>query len=154
MVMTEKQKYVKSSFNINFNSNVYACCHKCDRLFKFPESVLQTCSIASLTFVDDSEGDLSITAVHIWTVAHLADVGAIKGRRHLIQGDGGIPSQNISRPHRMTFKTPLLGRVWYLLVVKHLIHTHAHRHNPVKLSLQFQASMRKFSPYNTQRHSC
>lgn len=114
---------LKALSTLFFISNVYA---SFGRLFKFPESVFQTCRIANLTFVDDSEGDLSITAVHIWTVAHLADVGAIKGWRHHIQGDGGIPSQNISRPHCMILKTALPWRVRYLVVVKHLIYTHTH----------------------------
>lgn len=47
-------------------------------------------------FVDDSEDNLSITAMNIWRVAHLADVGTIKGRRHLLQSDGDVPSHNIS----------------------------------------------------------
>lgn len=87
------------------------------------EGVFQARGAASLTFVDDSEDDLSITALHIWRVTHLAGERAIKGRFHLMQADGDIPSQNISRPHRMPFKTPSLGRVWYPLVEKYLTHT-------------------------------
>ena len=49
----------------------------------------------SLTFVDNSEADLSVLAVHIWTVAHLADEGTVKGGRHLLQGDGGVPSHYV-----------------------------------------------------------
>lgn len=49
-----------------------------------------------LTFADDSEHDLAATAVHIRGVAHLADVSAIKGWRHIIQSDGGVPFQNIT----------------------------------------------------------
>lgn len=40
--------------------------------------------IGDLTFVNDSEDDLAVAAVHIWTVTHLADVGAIEGRGHFI----------------------------------------------------------------------
>lgn len=111
---------------------------KCDRYF------FETCSATSLTFVDDSEEDLSIAAVHIWTVAHLADVGAIKGRRHIEQGDGNVPFHNISRPHRVPFKTPQHGRVWYVLVVKDLTQTHTQSSNIAKSrSPNKLASMRK-----------
>lgn len=92
MVMTEKQKLDKSSSNIfEFSlAVVHVMLMKCDRLFP------QACRAVSLTFVDDSKDDLSAAAVHIWAVAHLAAVGAIKGRRHLMQGDGNVPSHNIS----------------------------------------------------------
>lgn len=93
-------------------------------------------NMTSLTFVDDLEDDLSIFAMYVWRVAHLADVGAIKGRGNLVQGDGGISSHNISRPNRMVFKTPMRGRIRRLLVVKHLTQTHTHTictQDPVKV---------------------
>lgn len=51
-----------------------------------------------LTFVDDFERDLPVIAVHVWGVANLADVSAVKGWWHLSQSDGGVPLQNITRP--------------------------------------------------------
>lgn len=84
--------------------------------------LFQACSAAALTFVHDFEDDLSIAAMHIWRIAHLADVGAVKGRRHLMQSDGNIPFHNISWPHGVAFKAPFRWRVRYVLVVKHLPH--------------------------------
>lgn len=80
---------------------------------KFP----QTCC---LTFVDNSEHDLPVTAVHIRPVAHLADVGAVKGGRHINQSDGGVPFQNITWPLHVTLETTFLGRIRHLLEVEDL----------------------------------
>lgn len=58
--------------------------------------------------------------MHIWPVAHLADVGAVKGRRHIGQSDGGVPFQNITWPIHVTLETTLLGRIRHLVEVEDL----------------------------------
>lgn len=120
---------------------------KYDRLIIFQE-VTESSRSACLTFVDDFEVDLSITSVHIWTVTHLADEGTIEGRRHLMQGDGGVPFRYISRPHRMVFKTPLSGRIWALMVVKHLRHKYSKEwENP-----NYSDTQKHICLKNTQRY--
>lgn len=76
-----------------------------------------------LTFVDDREDGFSIAAVHIGTVAHLADVGSVEGWKHLFQGDGGVFPQDVSWPLCMAFETPFLRMEWFPLVVKYLQRT-------------------------------
>lgn len=73
-----------------------------------------------LTFIDDLKVNLSMIAEHIGSILHLASVGAIKGWRNLLQGDGGIPLHDIAWPHNTAFEEPLLLRIWGALVVKNL----------------------------------
>lgn len=103
--------------------------HFSSRLCQFypiiPLHKLPAGRIGRLTFVKHSEDDLSVAAVHIWTVPHLADVGAIEGRRHSIEGDGNIFSGNVPWPLHVIFKTPFTRGVRHLMVVEELTNKHA-----------------------------